>query len=301
MKTDIHICWTMDCEATQEAVHDAELGVRATRGFAGLMAEANQRATLFVLPADAAAYPAVLRDLDRRRFELALHYHPQEEGYADYCGAYAAAGQRKMYTDAIKKFADAVGVIPKAFRTGNCSANDATFRVTAELGFDCCSHSMPGRNMTQLRSNWVGAPQYVHYANPANRLLEGGLDLVEVPITTDPDSMLWSGRHPQDLRVELFDAKHQRYMIDKMLAREKAGGRPVKAIIVLTHNTFDYGAAADFRRQTLRQMIADFSALADRHAVNLVPATISQIAAAHRAAAPLPSGTPALNQGADDE
>jgi hypothetical protein len=194
-----------------------------------------------------------------------------------------------MYGDAIDKFADAVGTRPKAFRTGSCSANDATFPVTAEVGFDCCSHSMPGRNMTQLRSNWVRGPQHVHYAHPANRLLEGGLDLVEVPVTTDPDSMLWSGGHAQDLRVELFDAKNHRFMIEKTLAREKARPQPVKAIVALTHNTFAYDDPADFRRQTIGQMIADFAELADKHDVNLVPATISQIAAAYRAVVPPPS------------
>jgi len=103
-----------------------------------------------------------------------------------------------MYGDAVKKFADAAGWMPKTFRTGSCSANDATYRVTAELGFESCFHSMPGRNMTNLRANWVDAPPYVHYAHPHNRLLEGGLDLVEVPITTDPDSMLWSNDAAND-------------------------------------------------------------------------------------------------------
>ncbi|NOX55323.1 MAG: polysaccharide deacetylase family protein [Planctomycetes bacterium] len=292
MKTDIHICWTMDCEATQRAINDAALGMRAVRGFVSVISEAKLHATLFVLPGDAVAYPSLLRDLDPGRFELALHVHPQEEGYDDFCGAYPAEMQRRIYDQAIKKFADAVGVRPTAFRTGSCSANDATFPVTAELGFECCSHSMPGRNMTWLRSNWVSAPQHVHYAHPANRLLEGGLDLVEVPITTDPDSMLWSGSHPQDLRVELFDAKNHRYMIDKVLAREKARPQPIKAIVALTHNTFEYENPSDFRRQTLLQMIADLAELADKHHVNLVPATLSEIAAAYRAAAPAQNGPP---------
>jgi len=285
MKTDIHICWTIDCEATQKAVDDVGLGIRAIRGLAELILEANLRATLFVLPGDAAAYPDLLRELDGQGFQIGLHLHPQEEGFGDFCGAYTAEAQRRMYRDAVKKFADAVGFVPNTFRTGSCSANDATFPVTAELGFDSCSHSMPGRNMAQLRSNWVGGPQHVHYAHPANRLLEGGLDLVEVPVTTDPESMLWSGSHPQDLRVELFDGKNQRFMIDKMLAREKARPQPVKAIVALTHNTYEYGDPADFRRQTIEQMMSDFTELADKHSVDPVPATIGQIAEAYRAAA----------------
>lgn len=287
-KTDIYLCWSIDCEATQPLVNDTRLGSRAVRGFAEIISRAGLQATFYVLPGDAAAYREVLRDLDNELFEIGLHFHPQAEGYEDYCGAYSAEQQRQMYSDAIEKFADNLGWAPKTFRTGSCSANDSTFPVSAELGFESCSHSMPGRNMTNLRANWAGAPTYVHYAHPANRLLEGGLTLVEVPVTTDPDSMLWSGRHPQDLRVELFDAKNQRYMIDKMLGREKLQTYTVRAILPVTHNIFPYDDPSDFRRATMLQMIDDFKVLADRHDVNLVPATIGRVAAAYRLATPVP-------------
>ena len=278
----------MDCEATQKAINDAQLGIRAVRGFTEILSRAGLQATLYVLPGDAVAYAPLLRDLDKERFEIGLHFHPQEEGHDGYAGTYSADQQRKMYGDGIKKFADALGWPPKTLRNGSCSANDATFPVTAELGFESCSHSLPGRNMTNLAASWVGAPPYVHYAHPANRLLEGGLDLVEVPVTTDPDSMLWSGRHPQDLRVELFDAKNHRYMIDKMLGREKARPHPVPMLMLVTHSIFAYDDPRDFRRQTMLQMIEDCAMLAEKHEVNLIPATIGRIAAAYRAAVPPP-------------
>jgi hypothetical protein len=97
--------------------------------------------------------------------------------------------------------------------------------------------------------------------------------------------MLWAGGHPQDLRVELFDAKNQRFLIDKVIAREKARPQPIKAIVTLSHNVFDYSDPRDFRRQTLEQMLVDCVALADRHEVTLRPATISEIAADFRQAA----------------
>jgi hypothetical protein len=137
---------------------------------------------------------------------------------------------------------------------------------------------MPGRAMVNLRSNWVGAPGYVHFAHPANRLLEGGLDLVEIPITTDPDSMMWSGGHPQDLRVELVDGKNQRYLIDKMIDREKRRPQPTRALVALSHNVFDFADPNDFRRQTLDQMLVACRELADRHEVRLRPATLGQLA-----------------------
>ncbi|MBI2824045.1 MAG: polysaccharide deacetylase family protein [Planctomycetia bacterium] len=289
--SDIHICWTLDCEATQRAVADVDLGQRAVQGFVDTVTAAGMRVTLFVLPGDARAYPRLLRNLAGQGVEVGLHFHPQEEGHADYCGAYAADEQRQMYAAAIRQFADALGFQPRAFRTGSCSANDSTFPVTAALGFDSCSHSMPGRNMAGLRSSWTGAPACVHYAHAANRLLAGGLDLVEVPLTTDTDTMLWSGGHPQDLRVELFDAKQQRYLLDKVIGREKATAQPVKAIVALSHNTFAYDKRGDFRRQTLEQMLTDCTALADKHQVTLRPATIGDVAKAHRQAMPLGAGS----------
>jgi peptidoglycan/xylan/chitin deacetylase (PgdA/CDA1 family) len=281
---DIHFCWTMDCESTQRAVNDADLGRRSLRGFVDVIMNAGMRPTLFVLPSEARSCAQLLRQLVEEGVEVGLHYHPQEEGHADYCGAYSADKQRDMYANGLRQLSDVLGFQPRTFRTGSCSANDATFPVTAELGFSSCSHSMPARNMTVLRSNWVGAPAQVHDAHPANRLLEGGLDLVEVPVTTDPDSMLWSGGHPQDLRVELFDAKNHRYLINKVLLREKARSHPVKAIVALTHNVFDYSNPHDFRRETLVHMLQDCTALANQHEVTLRTATIGDVATAYREA-----------------
>lgn len=279
----IHVCWTIDCEATQEAIDDTALGIRSLRGFCDLLLANGCAGTLFVVPGDARAYPALLREVAGAGLQIGLHYHPQEEGYGDYCGAYTADEQYAMYRRAREQFADAVGFVPETFRTGNCSANDSTFPVTENLGFTSCSHSMPGRNLPGLRSNWVNAPLSVHSAHRANRLLEGDMNLVEVPVTTDPDSMLWSGGHPQDLRVELFDAKNHRYMIDKVLRREQA--RPpglVRTLVVLTHNIFDYSDLADFRRQTLQQMIRDLGHLAEQKGIDLIPSTIGAAAKAHR-------------------
>jgi peptidoglycan/xylan/chitin deacetylase (PgdA/CDA1 family) len=286
-RTEVHICWTIDCEATQQGIANPELGRRSVRGFVDVVTAAGMRPTLFVLPGDATAYPQLLRQLAAEGVEIGLHFHPQEDGYDDYCGSFTAEEQYAMYSRARAQLADAIGFEPFAFRTGSCSANDATFPVTAELGFSACSHSMPGRNLIHLRSSWAGASARVHYAHAANRLLEGELDLVEVPISTDPDSMLWSGGHPQDLRVELFDAKNQRYLIDKLIQREKASDGPCKAIVALTHNVFQFGDPSDFRGQTLGQMLADMAQLAERHEVLLRPSTISEVAAAYRQARPL--------------
>ena len=46
-------------------------------------------------------------------------------------------------------------------------------------------------------------------------LLSGGLDFVVIPQTIDPDSRMWGGKTPLDLRVELVDAKNHWYTIHK--------------------------------------------------------------------------------------
>ncbi len=281
-QNELLVCWTIDCEATQRSIDDVSLGMRSLRGYADLLAEAGLKGSLFVLPSDAEAYPKLLRELAGEGFEIGLHYHPQEDEHSDYCGAYSYDEQVEMYGRASRRFADAVGFCPGSFRTGSFSANDMTFPATSQVGFRSCSHSLPERKMTSLRANWSGASPGVHFAHPSNRLLEGNLDLVEVPVTGDPDSMLWSGLHPQDLRVELFDAKDQFYMIDKMLAREKSRTGKVKSIVALTHNIFEYDCTDDFRHVTIKQMIADFQTLAEKHEMELVPATIGQIAEAYR-------------------
>jgi peptidoglycan/xylan/chitin deacetylase (PgdA/CDA1 family) len=290
----VHIAWTIDCESTQASVDDVRMGERSVAGFCELLHGAGMTGTLFVLPEEARQLSRRFRELHSAGFEVGLHYHPHEDGHGDHCGAFDAERQRRMYGDAIDRFSQAMGFRPRTFRTGSFSANDATFPVTHSLGFESCSHSCPGRNMTALRSNWVGATHAVHYAHHANRLLpgdppaDGTRGLVEVPMTTDPDSMIWSGTHPQDLRVELFDAKNQRFMIEKMLRREReratASSDGVASLVVLTHNVFDYSDPADFRTQTMRQMIGDMRELSERLSIDLVPATIGKTADVFRLA-----------------
>ncbi len=73
----IHVCWTIDCEATQRAIDDTALGIRSLRGFSDLLLENSCAGTLFVVPGDARAYPALLRELAANGLQIGLHFHPQ--------------------------------------------------------------------------------------------------------------------------------------------------------------------------------------------------------------------------------
>ena len=95
----------------------------------------------------------------------------------------------------------------------------------------------------------------MHYANAHNRILPGTLDFVEIPVTVDWESRMWGGKHPQDLRIELVDAKNHYYTIEKSLQRQIAEQVPVKLIHARTHNLFEYGTPGNFRRETLEGVV----------------------------------------------
>jgi hypothetical protein len=188
-------------------------------------------------------------------------------------------------------FADCLGFLPRAFTPGYCSANDHTFPVLEALALTHGMVSLPTRNLPQCASVWSGAPLDAHYPHRYNRLLAGEVDFVDVPPTIDPDSRLWGGAQPQDLRIELVDAKNHWYTLHKSLRRQMAAGAavPVKYFKALTHNVFDYSDPHDFRRETLLGVIGAARQICEAEDCRLVPATTADIAAAYRAAVLRPS------------
>jgi len=273
---------SIDCEATQPAVNDAALGRRAARGAAEALEWEGWRGTFFVIPTDLETAKSLYRGLARRGHEVGLHLHPAASGYAEFCGVYDAKTQEKIIAEAAERFAAVMGRLPRAFCMGYGSANDHTYPVLAKLGFSHGLCSVPGRILPECASVWAGAPLFVHYAHPNNRLLEGNLDFVEIPAAIDWESMMWGGKHPQDLRIELVDAKNHFYTIEKSLRRQIDEKVPVKLIHACTHNLFEYGNPKDFRRQTLEGVIAHFKNIARDKGLRAEGATLEQVANLYR-------------------
>lgn len=244
-----------DCEATQHAINDAALGERSARGLAEIAVAEGLRTALLVIPTDLEASPAFYRELDREGHEIGLHVHPADQGYEEFLGVYGPDDQRRIVGEAADRFSQVMGRRPASVCIGYGSANDHTYPVFVELGFRHGHISIPSRVLPECASVWAGAPLDMHYAHPHNRLLPGWLDFVEVPQTLDPESRMWGGRHPQDLRVELVDAKNHWYTIAKAVDRQVRENTPVMYIHIVTHNIFEFGKEGDFRRETVRKMI----------------------------------------------
>ena len=183
--------------------------------------------------------------------ELGLHLHPQDYGYADYLGGYTLEEQKNMLEEACTLWSEALGKRPQSFRGGNFSANDATFPALAGCGFRQGSLSVPGRSFTRVKSNWAGGSMQPYHAHPANRLLAGALDFLEIPVTADWESVMWGGLTKLELRLEMVDARSHGFTIRKNVDRQLDAGVEHPYLLALTHNIFDYSNPAEFRRQVL--------------------------------------------------
>ena len=286
---DISLLLACDCEATGHAIGDAKLGERATRGLSELAASQLLKLTMFVLPTDLEAHAALYRELEKAGHEVGLHVHPKEQGWGEFMGVHGPDDQRKIMTEASDRFAQIMGRCPLSVCMGYGSANDYSYPVLCELGFKHGHLSIPSRVLPECASVWAGAPLDIHYAHPYNRLLPGWLDFVEVPQTLDPDSRMWGGKHPQDLRVELVDAKNHWYTTNKAVARQLQAGTPVKQVHIVTHNTFAFDEPSDFRRVTLEGMIRHARMIVEQAGARLTSRTVAEVAALYRKACPRPA------------
>ena len=273
---------SIDCEATQPAVDDPGLGERASRGIAEVLTREGWGGTFFVIPTDIEAHHAMYRELRDQGHEVGLHLHPAVQGYAEFCGIYDAATQQKIISEAADRFAQCMGERPQTFCMGYASANDYTYAVLEAEGFTHGTCSIPGRILPECAAVWAGAPLFMHYAHAYNRVLPGDMDFVEIPNTIDWESRMWGGKHPQDLRIELVDAKNHFYTIEKAVRRQFSEASPVKLIHASTHNIFEYSDFSNFRRQTLEGVIGHYRRLVADNGCLCEGTTLAQAAALYR-------------------
>lgn len=284
--TTLYFTHQIDCEATQPAIADRALGERGSRGFADVLEAHGLKGTFYCIPSEARENAAVYRDLKQRGHEVGLHVHPVDLGYEEFLGIYGPDEQRDILEKSSDEFAQALGYRPESACIGYGSSNDHTHRVMADVGFRHGKSQIPGRILPECASVAAGACLDPHYAHPWNRVLTGGLDFVEIPASIDPDSRLWGGKHPQDLRVELVDAKNHYYTVSKAVQRQMREDTPLKLVAAITHNIFEYSDPKDFRRQTLEGIIAHGKRVAEQYGFTLQGVTHAELAAAYRAAVP---------------
>lgn len=277
----LNAIFTMDCEATNELAaeggpKDWDFCKRSIVGYCDALLKRNFRATLFIVPYTAEKHNGLFQELEREGIELALHYHPQDYGYRDYLGAYDAKQQYSMLLEASDRWAQAIGKKPESFRSGNLSANDYTFPTLERLGFRQGSLGVPGRNFTRVKANWNGSPMAPYHTNRANRLLEGDMELLEVPVTADWESIMWGGLTPLEMRIEMVDARAHGFTIRKNVERQLKERDCCPYILILTHNIFDYSDKTEFRTQVVEGIINELKNCAENEDLDLEGPTLEE-------------------------
>jgi hypothetical protein len=289
MSNELFFAIQIDCESTQHALNNPALGEHAIRGLGEVFAETDTKGTFFVIPGDIEVHTTIYRELEQQGHEIGLHVHAADQGYGEFLGDQNAETQRKILTEAMNRFAQAMGRKPASFCPGYLSANDFTFGVLEELGFSHGTVSCPTRNLPQCACVWGASPLDPRYPHRYNRVLNGDVNFVDLPPTVDPDSRMWGGAHPLDLRVELVDAKNHWYTIDKSVRRQVGQNTPIKQLHAITHNVFDYSDPKNFRRETYLGMVKAAREIAAREKLQFRAATLAEVAQAYRSAVPFES------------
>jgi hypothetical protein len=262
----------IDCESTQFALQNPALGERAIRGLGDVLAETKTLGTFLVIPGDIEAHLNIYRDLEKQGHEIGLHYHPSEKNRSEFLGSESPDIQRRVLREAMDRFAQATGRLPLGFCPGYGSANDYTYGILEELGLKHGLVSFPTRNLPQCACVWGNSPLDPHYPHRYNKSLEGDA-------------------HPQDLRVELVDAKNHFYTVEKAVRRQNAAATPLRQIHAVTHNTFEFDDPANFRRETYRGIVEATRRIAEREQMVFTPTTLEKLAAEFRRLRPLVPGT----------
>ncbi len=304
MSDTVNVILTMDCEpalfecsplairlsGSGPATH--EEGERSIRGYVEAAARQGYPVTLFAHPEVAAAQPGLLLELQAAGACLGMHLHPykfDDTRFPRDLGSFTANEQAELISAASKVWSDALGQHPRFFRGGVFSANDATFGVLLELGFEGGSVSCPGRVLPEAMAIWAGAELYPHRANLSFRQIEGDSDFVEVPISVDTSRPMERGdRREPGLEWPYVPSRiyDHRAVARNVIARSIEEGAAYPTYVTNTHQDQDY---ADPEHPSSVKLQAIFSALresASEHGVKLLGTTIADMCDRVRSSAP---------------
>lgn len=248
----LHVCFTMDVERIKSLSPPGgtptwEFGELCLRTYCEALLARGYPATLFIVPDTAEKQPSLFQQMRSEGHECGLHIHPQGwgENYKnpdahDYLGGYNGEQQFDMLRRAKEQWSNALGFAPETFRAGNFSANDDTLRVLDALQFRSSSTSQPQRVVPKFKAVWAGATRAVHRAHKSFRLIEGDLNLVEVPTTVDATRTdHWTG--VGDARIEDWEAPDIIHAIEDSLKWQVENHAPIHHLCLFTHNYIPFG------------------------------------------------------------
>jgi len=295
-RKQLFFCYGMDCQTPQKPGGGKdqtwEIAEKAVRGIAGFFAERGLIHALGLCsePEVAIKQSAMFREMADAGAWQALHF--QVRGYRPQGAAqdydwerplsfYDHDEQKAVLTIARDEWQAALGQPAETYGACCAMANDYTFPILAELGFRQSYCSIPGRYNPRYGQEWWGAFPYSHHAGSKSRLVCGELPLYECPIVRTlqpepgPEPGTWFVR---DFRPEAEMSRERILEIgDSNLHDMLLRGHPLLYVYALTHNTWDVGDPTTGRRKALEDTIEAVHLLADRHGLELVPASLKDV------------------------
>jgi len=279
---DLYVFFTMDCERVIDrdmsrhgiwGPPDWAFSERSIRRFHAILADEGLSATDFIVPDVAKAHAKLWSELDASGSELGLHLHPQ--GFSDFrwtrfMPEYEEADQLKLLDEAMTVWKDAIGHRPRVFRPGNFSGNSTIFPTLLKAGLVAGSVSLPGRVRKGYFADWVGFPSGAQFLPKA---VDRANAFLELPVTASRRHIRKSGdrQDPLHLRVEArsIEPEMLHEIIREHLAAPRVDQSLPRILVVMTHNTPDYGEAKmEKRLRDLIQTIRDIAKRLDLRIVN---------------------------------
>lgn len=297
---EVSIVLTMDCEPTTatsdrsaSGPKDLPRGERAVLGYFDIAKSYGFPVTYFIHPETALAQGAMFKDLAKQGACLGLHMHPwkfsvwryQQKRFFAHYGGLSENDQRALLSEAATLWHEAIGHRSEYFRPGTFSANDAIFRVLAELGFRGGSCSVPGRVVAEMQAIWTGAEPDPHRGHAQFRQARGDLDFANIPLSADLSALLTAKakrRMYADLRPDVdWPAEYgvsYKTIANNIVTQVKERAPAVPAIVIITHNHYEFRDAADAVTQRLRASLDALCAACVAADIRPVGATLSKVA-----------------------
>ena len=269
-----------------------EFAEASVRGFAERMdgLGVGAGATLFVYPDVARHQASLYREMADADVEVALHlnglrYSRLRGNKARWLGEMNAAEQTEALRMGKEDLEDVLGRPVPGYRACYGSANDDTFRICEELGFEWGSNSC-ARNRPEFFAVWEGSLRYPHFASTTSKLEAGDLSLYEIPLTVGINTFYDNNAHaPLDLRVEtppsMAGEERQllRRVIEENLDEMARLNAPVRTIIGGSHNTSLFGDPERERSKTLEWVVRHAQEAAHDRGLDLIPSSFADIKA----------------------
>ncbi len=285
--------YSIDCELPPDGRFGGpaswEAAEESVRGFIEVMSEVGLRpgATLFIYPDVARKQETLFRQMADAGIETALHlngWRYSKLKHPAWLGSLPLAEQREAIRTAKIDLEDSLGRPCLGYRACYASANDDTFPILEELGFQWSSTSASGSYKPEVFACWSGGWPFPHHPSAKNKLIPGSLKIYEVPNTRglrttfrgDPD-------RPLDMRVETPlevigpGGELWRQVIEENMVEMEHRSQPVRAIIGASHNTNPYSDHSGLVYHNLIRVIQFARQLAEQHAYQLTPAHFSEI------------------------